>query len=170
MKNILFLASVLILIFNSCCPNSCDCDDEFDYAIEVAFDRSIKTGYKIQEIDTIQIILLSLDLKVKESLIVKLDPISNNYYFGLSKIDFGFDINNNYYREKYQIRNYNIITQNLDTFFIRNIDVKGHKLGDRCCDCFTPERKIIDINNVHFEFITDENGLFDGSPILLKRK
>ena len=164
MKNKFFVVSI-ILILNSCCPYSCDCYDT-PREVLLAFDTNKATGFQIQDIDTVALISLGEDLKIIETSNLFLD-LKTEHYLGLESIKFGFDLNHKFRTGGNYIRNYNVITQNLDTFFVRNLNITGHDWSDKNCKkstCFIVDKKTLTINN-NLANLSDED-----STIFLRKK
>ena len=158
----------VIWIFNACCQfNTCDCFDECDRAIQFTLDTSGQFGYKIGEIDTLEIVSLDDNaLKPIDTTFLILDTKYGGYNDQYCGSNFSFDINHEFYYTDDCTKNYNIIIKNLDTFIVRNIEIKGKGSDSKCCSCYSLRKKTFTVDSVSYDLSSSSSM---NETILLKK-
>ena len=151
------------LILNSCWP--CDCFNWCDPYVSLYFDTSGTSRYLIEDIDTVQLIELENgSLIPADTIILTLDTAEFFYDAAATCTGpFGLSINFKYDDQEIYIGNCNIITQNNDTFKVRDVYVEGRVKG-RTCKCYFLEKKKLSVDGVKYDLSEDN------SVILLHRK
>ncbi len=164
MKALIPLLFVIFISLNAC-VKICDCFDECDRTVSITFDTSSTLGYKMDDIDTLEIVSLSDDALVATNTSIVVYTKNRGYWPNQCTGGLTYNINSKFSNSDDYVKNYNIILKNTDTILVRNIIVEGNMVGYKDCKCFTISKKILTIDSITHDLSSKPD-----ESVIIKRK
>jgi hypothetical protein len=170
-RALIFLFGVLLFAGCNCENRICDCFDDCDNAISFSFSTdSLTTGFKVSEIDTIILYKIPKGrFQPIDSLHLILDRNSKSYnQNSFCSSSFGFALKNGlpFQNADFQDFDYQIKIPAIKAYKVTDLVVEGRTSGDKCCSCYTNEKKTLVLDGVPLD-LTNKN--YQAGIITLKK-
>ena len=170
-KALIFLFGVLLFAGCNCDSKICDCFDDCDNAVSFSFSTdSLTNGFKVSEIDTVILYKTPKGkLQPTDSIHLILDRNSRFYnQNSFCSTTFGFALKEGllFNNANFQDFDYQIKVPAIKTYKITDLVVEGRTGGDKCCSCYTNEKKTLVLDGVPLN-LTNKN--YQESLITLKK-